>query len=403
MNFSLLSLEFLLLALVAVLLLTTTRGNLRQLVFLSLNAAFIWLLVLPPAGFASTLAFCLLGYGLIRLHAARPGLSLVYSLSAFVGLFLYMRNYEILRWVLPEALLTSVLATIGLSFLLFKIIHVLVDVKGGVIEKPDFITYLNYCLNFTTFVMGPIQRYEDYRDQWYGRKQAIPLTYEAHLDAVLRILLGMIKVYILAQWFHQIALKPDTDVLGLSFSEFVLMLYGFFFYLYLNFSGYCDVVIGIGSLFGVRPPENFNMPFIAQNISDFWLRQHRSLTLWLTDYVFSPAFKGALGSRLLSRHAVLAGNSALMLTMFVSGIWHGTTIGFLVFGIVHGLYVVIYHTWDHLLTRRVGKKRARQIRRHWLARSVGIFLTFNATSFAFLFFQLDTPHLLAMFDGLTAR
>jgi D-alanyl-lipoteichoic acid acyltransferase DltB (MBOAT superfamily) len=400
MNFSLLSPKFLLLAVVSVVLLTLLRGNIRQLAFLSLNAAFIWVLVLPPTGFASTLAFCLLGYGLVRLHLWRTDLRLVYTLPVFVGLFLYMRNYEILHWILPEALLTSVLGTIGLSFLLFKIIHVLVDAKGGAIEKVDFLTYINYCLNFTTFVMGPIQRYQDYHEQWNGEKQAIDLSYEAHLDAVLRILFGMIKVYILAQWFYAIALKPDTSVLELSFTGFVVMLYGFFFYLYLNFSGYCDVVIGIGSLFGVRPPENFNMPFIAQNISDFWLRQHRSLTLWLTDYVFSPAFKGALGSRLLSRHHVLAGNMALMLTMFVSGVWHGTTIGFLVFGIVHGLYVVIYHTWDHLLTRRVGKKQAKQIRRHWLARLVGIFLTFNATSFAFLFFQLDTPHLLAMLKGM---
>lgn len=402
MNFSLLSPKFLLFAVVAVVLLALLRGNLRQLAFLSLNAAFIWVLVLPPAGFASTLAFCLLGYGLLRLHLRFGALRLTHTLPAFVALFLYMRNYEILHWVLPESLLTGVLSTIGLSFLLFKIIHVLVDAKGGAIRNVDFLTYLNYCLNFTTFVMGPIQRYQDYHEQWNGTRQAIDLTYEAHLDAVLRILFGMIKVYILAQWFQAIALRPDTDVLGQTFPGFVLMMYGFFFYLYLNFSGYCDVVIGIGSLFGVRPPENFNLPFIAQNISDFWLRQHRSLTQWLTDYVFSPTFKNALGSRALAGHPVLAGNLALMLTMFVSGIWHGTTLGFLVFGIVHGLYVVIYHTWDHLLTRRFGKKQVKQLRRHWLARLIGIALTFNATSFAFLFFQLDTPHLLALFRGLFA-
>jgi D-alanyl-lipoteichoic acid acyltransferase DltB (MBOAT superfamily) len=356
--------------------------------------------VLPPTGFVSTLAFCLLGYGLIKLHLARDQLRLVYTLPAFIFLFLYMRNYEILHWVFPDAVLTNILSTIGLSFLLFKIIHVLVDAKGGTINKLDFLTYINYCLNFTTFTMGPIQRYQDYYDQWNGKKQAIELSYEAHLDAVLRILFGLIKVYILAQLFHIVALKPGTNVLEQSFPDFVLLLYGFFFYLYLNFSGYCDVVIGIGSLFGVRPPENFNKPFIAQNISDFWLRQHRSLTLWLTDYVFSPTYKNALGSQLLSRHQLLAGHMALMLTMFVSGVWHGTTIGFLIFGIVHGLYFVIYYTWDHILTRKAGKKRAKQIRKNWLAKIIGIFLTFNATSFAFLFFQLDTPHLLALIKGL---
>ena len=151
---------------------------------------------------------------------------------------------------------------------------------------------------------------------------------------------------------------------------------------------------------GVRPPENFNKPFIAQNISDFWLRQHRSLTLWLTDYVFSPAYKQALSSKRLASHPVLSGNLALMLTMIVSGIWHGTSIGFLFFGITHGIYLAVYHTWDHLLARRLGRKRANQLRKHWLARIVGIIITFNATSFAFLFFQLDTPRLLQLFNGL---
>lgn len=400
MAFSLLSLKFLTLSGVAVLLLPLMQGMPRQAVFLALNIAFLLSLVLTPAGLTSTILFSLLGYLLVQMHLKWSGLRISYTLSAFVVLFFYMRNYDILHWLLPESLLTGVLSTIGLSFLFFKIIHVVVDAKSGMIQRLDFLTYINYCLNFTTFVMGPIQRYQDYSEQWHGDRMAIKLTFEAHLDAVLRVLFGLIKAYILAQWVYTVALKPDTQVLSLSFSEFAIQLYGFFFYLYLNFSGYCDVVIGIGSLFGVRPPENFNKPFIAQNISDFWLRQHRSLTLWLTDYVFSPAFKRGLSSRLLASHPVLAGSAALMLTMLVSGLWHGTTIGFLIFGLVHGVYLVIYHAWDHFLNRWLGKKRVKKLRKNGLARLVGIVITFNAASLAFLFFQLDTAHLHDFLTGL---
>lgn len=400
MGFSLLSLKLLMLAVLAVILIPILRGQLRQFVFLAINMAFIGFVVLGPVGAVSSILFTLLGYLMIRLHLKWEQLRLFHTLPLFVLLFIYMRNYEILHWVLPESMLTRVLSTIGLSFLLFKIIHVLIDARSGTIEKLDFVTYLNYCFNFTTFVMGPIQRYQDYYQQWNGDKQAIELNYESHLDAILRILFGFIKVYILAQWFYFIALKPDTNVLELNFTGFMLAMYGFFFYLYLNFSGYCDVVIGIGSLFGVRPPENFNKPFIAQNISDFWLRQHRSLTLWLTDYVFSPTYKYALGSEKFSTRPLLSGNMALMLTMLVSGIWHGTSIGFLIFGIVHGLYVVIYHTWDHLLVKRMGRKRTNQFRKKWPIRILGILITFHATSFAFLFFQLDTPHLLTLLGGI---
>ena len=96
-----------------------------------------------------------------------------------------MRDYEILRWFLPDSVLTSVLRTIGLSFLLFKTIHVIVDAKSGTVKQLDLLTYLNYSLNFTTFMMGPIQRYLDYCDQWNGKKPAIDYTFESHLDAVI--------------------------------------------------------------------------------------------------------------------------------------------------------------------------------------------------------------------------
>ena len=399
MAISFLSIEFLSFSFLSVVLISVLGGSARQAAFLAANLIFVWL-VLGFEGTLSTLAFCLLGYALIQVHLRRPNLGLFFTLSAFVALFAYMRNYEMLQWFLPDDVLTNALRTIGLSFILFRIIHVLIDARSGTLRELDFFTYLNYCLSFTTFMMGPIQRYQDYYDQWYGHTQAIDPTFEAHLDAVLRILLGLVKAYVLAAWFNTIALKADTNVLDLSAGAFVVRLYAFYFYLYLNFSGYCDIVIGIGSLFGVRPPENFNMPFIAQNISDFWLRQHRSLTLWLTDYVFSPTYKAMLSGGPLSGSPVLAGSLALLLTMLVSGLWHGTSIGFLFFGLAHGLYLVTYHVWDHWLVRKWGRRRAVAFRKTWPARAAGIFLTFNAAAFAFLFFRLDTPHLYLLFDAL---
>jgi D-alanyl-lipoteichoic acid acyltransferase DltB (MBOAT superfamily) len=360
---------------------------------------FVWL-VLGTEGTLSTILFCLLGYALIKAHVQWPELKLYHTLPAFVALFAYMRNYELLQWVLSDDILTTSLRTIGLSFILFKIIHVIIDARSNTLRDLEFATYLNYCVNFTTFMMGPIQRYQDYYDQWHGHKQAIDPTFEAHLDAVLRILLGLVKAYVLASWASQLALRADTNVLDISLVALVVKLYAFYLYLYLNFSGYCDVVIGIGSLFGVRPPENFNMPFIAQNISDFWLRQHRSLTLWLTDYVFSPAYKKMLSGDALALYPLLAASLALLLTMLVSGLWHGTSIGFLLFGLAHGVYLVIYRAWDHVLVGRWGRKRTNAFRKTWPARAAGIFLTFNAAAFAFLFFRLDTPHVFQIFEGL---
>jgi len=389
MQISVLSTEFLATALVAIVALGTIRGPLRNLSFLCINLSFLWFILLGPAGTISTLAFLLFGYALVRLVASGRGLGLGVAISAYVAVFMYMRNYEFLELLLPESLLLQSLATVGLSFLLFKIVHVMIEIRSGTLGELDFPTFANYCLNFTTFMMGPIQRFQDYRAQWTQEKEAIPLTYEAHLDATLRVLVGLVKAYVLAGWFESRAFGADTDLVQLNLQGWIVMSYSFYFYLYLNFSGYCDVVIGVGSLMGVRPPENFDKPFLSKNVSEFWQRQHRSLTLWLTDYVFSPCFKKGLEGR-FSGHQLVAANLALMVTMLVSGLWHGTTLSFLLFGLAHGVYLVIYRSWDTWLIHTWGRKRIRTWRKRWPVKLAGMAITFNATAFAFVFFRVDT-------------
>jgi D-alanyl-lipoteichoic acid acyltransferase DltB (MBOAT superfamily) len=245
--------------------------------------------------------------------------------------------------------------------------------------------------------MGPIQRYQDYYAQWHDQKQAIQLNYETHLDAVIRILMGLVKAYVLAAFMEPYAISPSLNIAEMPLSSLILSIYAFYFYLYFNFSGYCDVVIGVGSLLGVRPPENFNKPFLARNISDFWLRMHRSLTLWLTDYVFSPLYKRSLTGGKLTSHPMVAVNLSLLVTMIVSGLWHGTTLSFLLFGIVHGLYLVVFRTWDMIIIMRFGKQRVREYRKKWRVRASGMFITFNAVAFAFVFFQLDASEAFHVF------
>ena len=399
---SLLSFEFVSFSVLSIAVFSAVRGMLRQGLFLLANLTFVYF-ILGPVGLLTTIGFCTLGYVLLLWQRANPSLSLMTTITLLILPFMYMLNYEFLGLLLPDDFLWTTLRTIGLSFILFKMIHVLVDSKGGSVEKVDYLTHLNYCLNFTTFMMGPIQRYQDYYAQWNGLKEAIPLTFEAHLDAVVRVLFGLVKIYVIGVVFARFAFQTGTDVTALSFPSLMVKLYAFYFYLYMNFSGYCDVMIGIGSLIGNRPPENFNKPFIAPNISDFWLRQHRSLTLWLTDYVFTPAYKWELSHKTLSRHPLLAGNLAICMTMLVSGLWHGTTLGFLFFGIAHGLFLTIYHSWDHFLVKRYGRKQVNRLRKTWVARGIGIFLTFNAASFAFLFFQIDTPNLVALINQVLSR
>ena len=387
---NLLSTDFLLFAIGMVVVVNLLKGKLRQLVYLTGNLTFLFLLLLEPVGAMSTLTFCLAGYVFLRLIDKSPKWGFRLGITLLTIAFLYMRDYSFLRWGLPDSWRTDAMKTIGLSFMLFRTIHVLVEARSQTLGRYDLISYLNYNLSFVTLLSGPIQRFQDFRDQWEGKTQAIPLTLEAHLDAIIRILIGFVKVYVIGDRLLGATLSAQGPIEDLSFTSVLVGFYIFYPFLYFNFSGYCDIVIGFGSLLGVRPPENFDKPFLATNISEYWLRVHRSLTLWLTDYVFSPLYKQGLSSTLLGRFPLLVMSGALMATMFVSGIWHGTTGSFVVFGLLHGLFQVMFRVWDWAIAKRWGKKRVREWRAGWLSRGMGIFITFHAASFAYLFFDLDT-------------
>jgi D-alanyl-lipoteichoic acid acyltransferase DltB (MBOAT superfamily) len=390
---SFLSSEFLLLAVSAVVLLQILRGAARTLAFLALNVWFV-ASYLTPAGIAPTLGFVLAGYACVRFAAWRPRarwLAIVLLTTAFV----VMRGYRFLDWILPEGEIAEVVATVGLSFLFFKILHVVIE-AGGTLEAPRPLDFLNYCLNFTTFLLGPIQRFQDYRADWTGENDALPRTFEEALDAFNRVLRGLVKKFVVAELLVMHALGPETDVGALSLGDVTLKAYVFYFFLYFDFSGYCDIVIGVGRLMGVRPPENFRLPFLAPNVSEYWLRVHRSLTTWLTDFVFTPLYALGLrnGAGRVPTLSITAG--CLVVTMLVAGLWHGTTFNFALFGLLHGAYLVGFRVYEHLMRRWMTPRGFRRFRGTLASRALGVLLTFHLTSVAYVLFALDAEQLRAL-------
>lgn len=383
----LLSLPFFLLCLSSAIWLTLTRGWLRSLGF---SGACAWYAssFLGPEGIATTLGFVVLGYGVAR--AAQRGRALYVG-----GLVLLLACFFVLRGYLgvPQEGWGRYFVPAGLSFLFFKILHVVIDARAGTLRALSPWTYFNYCLAFPTFLLGPIQRYPEFERQWSGAEPTIESTFEAHLDAVNRVLRGLVKKYVLAESLADYALQADADVEHMSLGALLLACYAFYFLLYFDFSGYCDVMIGAGALIGVKPPENFRLPFLATNIADFWLRVHRSLTRWLTDYVFNPSLAALLRTRALGTRPLLATSLALLCTMIVSGVWHGTTLSFLAFGLLHGLYVVGYRLWEAFARARLGRAGLARLRARPAWQAFGVLLTFQLTSMAFPCFVLDSEAL----------
>lgn len=380
------SLEFLATALAAALLLPLLRHGWRVGLFLALNLLFAfsyWGVQALPAG----LGYVLTGYALAKFVKGRGTGALVLSLAVLAAPLIFLRGGP----VDPGAdflTFSTLVAFAGLSFLFFKMAHVVIDSAGGAIERLPFDRYVNYCLNFTTLLLGPIQRYQDFEAQWEGRTPPLPEDVEPRLDAVNRILRGLVKAFALAPWLAPYIMQGGLPFEAMAPSELLFRCYAFYLFLYLDFSGYCDVMIGVGTLMGIRPPENFNFPFASRNVSAYWLRVHRSLTLWLTDYIFTPLYRFGL-SRVAGRFAFAALAVSLIVTMLVAGVWHGPTMNFVLFGLVHGVALVVMQGYDLLMARWMGKARFRRFSEAPLMTGLAVLVTFNFTSLAYLFFALD--------------
>jgi len=264
---------------------------------------------------------------------------------------------------------SSLLIPLGISFYTFKIISYLADVY---LEKcppeTNLLVLGAHIAFFPQILSGPIQRSQDFADQLRNQKQPDGFLF---LDGMVLIALGFLKKLLadqLAVPVNQIFTSP-RDYHGLPC---LLACYLFPVQLYLDFSGYTEVAIGIGRLFGLESPINFRAPFLATNIQEFWKRWHITLTSWLRDYVFSP----------LSLHLRNWGLFGLVLSvsinMILIGLWHAATLPYLLFGLLHAVFLCVF-IFSGGLRRRMGKGVTGTVT-SW-------FITMTLVALAFVFFR----------------
>ena len=366
------------------------RGSaLRRILLGGANLAFL-AFVVPNKRSAACLALFIVGtYAALWLLRKRPSRFLVVaSIVLVVSVFLFLKRYTFLELMLPERAWYSVPVVIGISYMLFRFIHMVIDQWQGQLAPFDFASYASYQLLFFTLVAGPIRRYNDFDHYW--RSGDPPNGDEAQTLACWnRLLTGMIKVGLLAPIAWALFEESRTYLLGAAHDQvllrFALFFYGYPVFLYLNFSGYTDIVVAAARLIGLTLPENFNRPYLARNIIDFWNRWHISLTHWIRDYVFMTLYK--LGVESFPRASKLLGYGLLFFALLLAGIWHGSTADFAVFGAIHGLGAATNQIYGDSLRSWLGRERFRAYNRsrliHWLA----ILTTIHYVCFAFMFFS----------------
>lgn len=219
---------------------------------------------------------------------------------------------------------------LGISYYTFKLISYLLDIYWGKFKaEREFARFAAYVAFFPQVVAGPIQRSEDFLSQT-GRFEGVP---EKIRRGLRRILLGCFKKAVIADNLTRIV-DSAYALQGASASSLPAF-YIFPLQLFADFSALTDIAIGVALLLGIESPENFDRPFLASSISQFWRRWHMSLTNWLTDYVFFPL-------RMATRRAGKAGLVfSILVNMLLIGIWHNLSWTFVAFGVLHGVFLSI--------------------------------------------------------------
>jgi D-alanyl-lipoteichoic acid acyltransferase DltB (MBOAT superfamily) len=330
----------------------------RGTVLLLASLLLIALLAKSPLTLIPLAGFLLLGFLCLKLLERGWSRGLAFVLVAVVLVYVWLKKYTFF----PDAvLLHRVYFTLGLSYIFFRVLHLLIE-AGQNKQQPrvGLGAYLLYTLNFTTFVSGPIQRYEDFaRDMFAAAPIPLgPRVVGLQLDRIVR---GFFKVNVLAFIFDTMRLDAlDMLARPISFQSKLaggfLLAIAYPFFLYSNFSGYIDIVIALARLMRIELPENFDRPFSATSFIDFWSRWHITLSTWLKTYVYNPVLVA-----LMRRISALAlqpwlAVAAFFVTFFLVGVWHGRTSEFIFFGVLQGGGVAINKLWQLSLTAALGRK-----------------------------------------------
>ena len=251
-----------------------------------------------------------------------------------VGLLLYFKylNFAITNintFFSKEIELQEIVLPLGISFYTFQQIAYIVATERGDLENNNIIDYLAYILYFPKLVMGPIIDPVDYITQLNqeARKKA-DIT---NITTGIKIFsLGLIKKVLLADTFAKAVSWAYTNIDATTAMDCILLILFYTFEIYFDFSGYSDMAVGVSSMFNIDLPMNFDSPYKAVSIRDFWKRWHMSLTKFLTKYIYIP-----LGG---SRKGIIFTYINTLIVFLVSGLWHGANWTFILWGLLHGLF-----------------------------------------------------------------
>ena len=234
------------------------------------------------------------------------------------------------------------LAFIGISYMSFKTIQIMLEISDGLIkEKISIKDYLQFLLFFPTVSAGPIDRSRRFLkeiNEVMPRKEYLELAG----DGVYRIVLGLLYKVVLSTYVYQMLLalnNTGTVIYSIKY------MYLYTLYLFFDFAGYSLMAVGSSNILGIQTPMNFNKPFLSVDIKDFWTRWHITLSTWLRDFVFSRVLMQVIRKKWFKNRLHNA-TYAYMVNMLVMGFWHGLSVSYIVYGFYHGVLMAGFEVYQ---------------------------------------------------------
>jgi len=299
----------------------------------------------------------------------------------------------LIAWVLGKQAVAlhwtplTILYFVGFSFYLIKAWTLIKDYHDGRIEQLDPSVMLAYFFFFPAYIAGPMHYFGEF-DRTI--RNPTGLNGEKLVDIVFRILLGFAKIKLVAALFTPVSLEAASAAGRLGWRSLIIGSFAYSIVIWADFSGYSDLAIGTSRLIGIEVPENFNYPYAAANIREFWQRWHITFSRVLTGYIFIPVsrrLQQLFGER---RNPVLI--LSYLATFLFCGYWHGPTLNFLLWGIYHGIGLIVYDLYRQgTMQRRLRRKD--QPRSRFLApvaHAGSVLLTFSFVSMGWILFVLPT-------------
>lgn len=288
-----------------------------------------------PMHLVSIIGYVLVGYILMHLSVKFK------EHKKTMILMVFLAGLPLVLVKVLAAFKISGLGFLGISYMTFKLIQIIIEIYDGLIEKPmGPLDYVHFLLFFPALSSGPIDRSRRFIEDW--KKQR---TKEEYLElagtGLFRLVLGLFyKLVISGMVFQQM-----TSIRYKDFSFFVIYMYLYTAYLFFDFAGYSLMAVGASNVLGIETPMNFNIPFISVDIKDFWNRWHITLSMWLRDFVFSRIVMRFMRKKIFKKRLTTA-MVAYMINMTFMGFWHGITLNYIAYGFYHGILMAAFEWYQ---------------------------------------------------------